>query len=96
MAGLHHLLAGFVNRRFFVMHRANKGVAMGLPSHAREVFADAYAGNIGGDGPEGTADGIGRVRFQIPGIELAGTAGQEEKDTIDVPLGSISAEIGQR
>src|SRR5205807_515729 len=61
-AGLHHLMAGVVDRGGGVVDGADQGELVGQAGQAREDFADLHARNAGGDGPEGAADlggGIG-------------------------------------
>ena len=98
-AGLHHLVAGLVDRRRLVVDRAEDGVAVGGLRHEREGFADFDAGYVGSDRPERPADVVGGVGLGVPGVELAGAADQEEKDAIDILrlLGRVEeAEVGQR
>ena len=83
-AGLHHLMAGLVDRRRLVMDRADDGVAVGHLGHEREVLADLDAGDVGLDRPERAADRVGGVGLEVPGVELAGAADQEEQDAVDV------------
>src|SRR5687768_9800548 len=83
-AGLHELVAGLVDRRRLVMDRADDGVAMRELSHAREELADVNAGHSGGDRPERAAYVAGRVRFGVPGVELARAADEEQEDQVDV------------
>src|SRR5262249_5838443 len=41
-------------------------------------------GDVGLDRLEGAAHRVGGVRLQVPGVEVAGSADQEEQDTVDV------------
>src|SRR5262249_28252268 len=93
MAGLHHLLAGLVDRRFLVMDRANDGVVLGAPGHEREMLADLDAGHVGLNRSKRTANHVGSGRFQVPGVELTGPTDEEEKDTVDVLFWTIGVQV---
>jgi len=96
MAGLHHLLAGFVDRRFFVMHRAHQSVTPGALGHPREMLADSDAGDTGLNRSKGAADRVRRIGLGIPGIDLTGTADEEEEDTVDVLVRRPCTQVRQR
>jgi hypothetical protein len=96
MARLHHLLAGFMDRRFLVMDRANESIVLRPLGHSWKVLADPDAGYVGRDRPERPADGVRSVGLQIPGIELAGSANKKEEDTVDILAGVSGVQIGQR
>src|SRR5262249_20894285 len=51
----------------------------------------------GADRPEGAADGIGGGRLQVPGVELARAADEEEEDAVDVAAvcGPHAVQVGQ-
>jgi hypothetical protein len=83
-AGLHQLMARLVNRGLIMVKRAHQGVAVGAPSHQREVLANLNAGYIGRDGTERPAHLRGSLGLQIPGVQLAGAADQQQHDTIPV------------
>ena len=95
-ARLHHLMAGFVDWRRLVVNRAQDRVAVGRLGHEGEVLADFDAGHVGLDRPERPAHVVGGVGLEVPGVELAGAADEEEEDAVDVlrPLGRV--EVGQR
>ena len=95
-AGLHHLAAGFVDRRRLVVDRAQDRVAVGRLGHEREMLADFDAGHVGLDRPERPADVVGGVGLEVPGVELAGTADEEEEDAVDVLRLLGRVEVGQR
>ena len=44
------------------------------------MFADADAGDVRGDLLELAPVGVGRVRFEIEGVHVAGTAGQPDEN----------------
>src|SRR5689334_5757039 len=77
-------MSGFVEGRGVVMDTADDGVFVGELRHARKDFRDADAGNIGTDGLEGAANGGGRVRLHVPGVELGGSANERQHDAADV------------
>jgi hypothetical protein len=79
-AGLHELMAGFVDGRCIVMHRSNKRVFAGNAAHEREVFADCECRHGRAYRPKRTTHFLWRIGFQIPSIELAGTADKEQED----------------
>ena len=72
VAGLHHLMAGLVDRRRLVIDRADQRIAVGHLGHQREVLADLDAGHVGLDRLERAADVVGGVGLEVPGVELAG------------------------
>ena len=77
-------MAGVVNRRGGVVHAADQSVLVGVLRHAREVFRDLDAGDIGLDRLVGTADLDRRVGLHVPGVELRGAADQHQEDAVDV------------
>ena len=48
------------------------------------MFADFNTGDIGLDRLEGASNGVGRIGFEIPRIEMTRSANQEQQDAIDV------------
>ena len=63
------------------------------------MFADVDAGDVRADRPEGAADVRRGDGFQVPGVELAGAADEEEQDTVDVAGRGLRLgpeEVGQR
>ncbi len=66
--------------------------------HKRKVLANLDSGHVGLDGPEGTANRVGSVGLEVPGIELTGPADQEQEDTVDVAAGLAGGarQVGQR
>ncbi len=72
-------LARLVQRRPGMVQAAKQRVAIGEPGHLRKVLADLDAWNVGRDRTERPANLRRRVRFQVPGIELAGGAYQKQR-----------------
>ena len=69
------------------MDRADDGVLVGQTRHAWEVLADPDAGDVGLNGPERAANVVGRVRLEVPGVDLAGAADEEEEDATHIAGG---------
>ena len=82
IAGLHHLLAGLMDGGGCVVDGAQDSVAVGHLSHEREVFANLDARGVGLGRPERTANVVGSVRFEIPSVELARAADEEEENAV--------------
>src|ERR1700678_3194443 len=55
--------------------------------HAGKDLRNLNSGNVGSYRLERPADGSRRVRFHIPGIQLAGPAHQHQMDTVHVLAG---------
>ena len=86
-AGLHHLVAGIVNRGGCVIDAADDGVFVGLLRHARKILGDLDARNIGLDGIVRPADLDGGVGLHVPGVELGWPADQEQHDAVRIFVG---------
>src|SRR5262249_10217916 len=100
-AGLHHLVAGVVDRRGRVVDAANQRELVGVRGHLGEDFGDSYARYIGVNGLERPAYLFGRVGLGVEGVYMAGAADEEQHDAIDVGVldsaGGLAGEkAGQR
>ena len=95
-----HALVGVV-AAVVADHRADEGELVGHLRDAREMLADADAGDVGVDGLELAAD-VGRgVRFEVPHVDVGRPAGQVDVDDrlvrrADAGLGLGGEEVGQR
>src|SRR5262249_21958775 len=82
------------------MDGANYGIAVRPAGHLWEVLADVDARDIGADRLKRPANRVGCVRLQIPRIQLAGAAHEEQEDAAEFARRSGSAlegaEVGQR
>jgi len=65
-----------------VSHPAKEGEEMGLPGQEGEVFGDVQAGDGGGDWAKRAADFAGSGGFQIPEVEMRGSAGEDDRDSM--------------
>src|SRR6202171_4444999 len=86
MPRLHHLMAGIVNGGGGVVHAADQRVLVRVLGHARKVFRDFDARNVGLDGLVGPPYLYGSIGFHVPGIELGRSAHQHQHDAIGVAL----------
>ena len=63
-----------------VRHRADQANVLGQVRQARVQLADAHAGDLRGDRLIGAADlGRGR-RLEVPRVDVAGSAAQQDED----------------
>ena len=83
-ARLHHLVAGVVDGGGRVIDGAYQRVLVGVFGHARKHFANLDAAHVRRDGLIGTSDLRRRIRLHVPGVELAGSADQEQHDAVHV------------
>ena len=63
-----------------VRHRPDQAEMLGQRGQARVQLADAHAGDRRGDRLVGAANFRGRLGLQVPGIEVAGPAAQQDED----------------
>ena len=63
-----------------VAHRPDQGAAVEDAGGAGQVLADLHAGSPGGDRLERPAHLCWCLRLQIKGVEVAGSAGEEDKN----------------
>jgi hypothetical protein len=71
---LEQLVAGFVNGRFGMEHRAQQGEAIGTASHEREMLTDLDPRHVCANRAEGPADSVRGFGLEVPGVKLAGAA----------------------
>ncbi len=83
-AGLHHLVAGIVDRGGRMIHTANDRVFVGVLGHAGKVLGNFDAGNVGLDGLIGAANLDRGIGLHVPGVELRRPADQEEHDAVGI------------
>ena len=98
-AGLHQLMAGFMNRRRRVMDRAHDGKLVRPRRHPRQVFAELDAGNARADGSKRPTNIGGRIGLWIERIDVARPADEKQQNAIDVFAcggGAQKAQIGER
>ncbi len=93
-AGLHHLVARVMHRGSGVIAAADERIFIRVLRHARKIFGDLDAGNIGLDGLVGSADFGGSIGLHVPGVELRGPADQEQHDAILIGLGGVGSSHG--
>ena len=79
-AGLEQLVARLMDRRRVVMHRANERHAVHPRRQPRQMLGDPNARATGRDRAERSADLRRGVGLGVPGLELAGSADQQEQD----------------
>ena len=91
-AGLHHLMAGIVDRGGGVIDAADDRVFVGVLRHAREIFGNFDARDIGLDGLVGAADLDRGVGLHVEGVELGRAAHEEQHDAVGVFFGVDGAE----
>ena len=63
-----------------VRHRPDQAEMPGQRGQARVQLADAHAGDRRGDRPVGAANFRRRRGLQVPGVEVAGSAAQQDED----------------
>jgi hypothetical protein len=98
LARLHHLVARIVDGHARVVDGPQQRELVGVLRHAREDFADLDTGHVGRDRFVRTADLGRRVRFGVPGIDLARRPHQEQHDDVDVVVlvdGAVGLQLEQ-
>ena len=83
IAGQHVVVGGAVVG-VVMAEGADEGDLVHLPGHARQMFADADAGDVGVDGVEIAAELDRGVRLEVPRVDGAEAAVQEEEDERDI------------
>ncbi len=84
MTGLHRLMPDLMNGCSAMCHRPHESISVGHRRHEWQMLADLDTGNIRSNGPERAANGFGRVRLRVPGIEVARTADEEQDNAIPI------------
>ena len=83
-----HVVVGRAVVGVVMAERADQRELVHLPGRARQVLADLDAGHVGGDGLELAAKLGGRVGLQVPGVDGAQAAVQEQEDQRDIARAS--------
>src|SRR5262249_19190129 len=93
---LHDLMPRIVYCDARVVDRSHQGELVGVRGHPREDLADLDAGDVGSNGPVGTANLRRRLRLHVPRVELARSADEEQADAVDVLVAAHRAARLQR
>ena len=88
--GLHHLMAGIVDRGGCVIEAADKRILVGVLRPAREIFRNLDAGNVRADRFIRPTNLDGGIRLGVPGVELRRAADQHQMDAVDVFLAVVN------
>ena len=78
--GLHHLMAGIMDGRGSMITGSDQRKLISQFGLQREDFGNLNVRIIGPDGLERSPDFARRVRFHVPGVELAGSAQIENQN----------------
>jgi hypothetical protein len=91
--GLHHLMAGVVNRGGGVVAASDERIFVRVLGHAREIFRDLDAGYVGVDGLVWPANLDWSVGLGVPGVQLRWTTHQHQVNAVDVFLVGVDGAL---